>query len=179
MQDFMTVKEITDLLGVTRQTILNHIRKVYPGIIQHGKQTRLNKDQATEVIKNIKIEVSKELTVESKELTVKNDQANIISMFSEMQKQNHEFMKMMLTELKQIRTNQQPQQIEIKQDYYSILGYCRLNNIEIRFSDAISFGRTATKISKEDKKEIKKIPDERFGQVNSYSVDVLDKVFSL
>ena len=71
-------------------------------------------------------------------------------------------------------------QIEMKQDYFSILGYMNYKKInEARFSEMIIYGKEASKISRDMGLEIKKIPDERFGYVNSYHIRALEKVFEI
>ena len=71
------------------------------------------------------------------------------------------------------------EQIEFKQDYYSIKGYASKLGQQIAFSEAVSFGKEASRLSKEKCFEIRKVEDERFGFVNSYHVEILDEVFSL
>jgi len=45
----MTVKEIADALNVSEQTIRHHIRNVFPEIVENGKATLLNEEQATAI----------------------------------------------------------------------------------------------------------------------------------
>jgi Rha family phage regulatory protein len=73
----------------------------------------------------------------------------------------------------------QPKQIEIKQDYYTILGFCRLNNRQIAYSEAVQKGKLARKLSIEKDIEIKKVSDEKYGFVNSYKESILKETFSL
>jgi hypothetical protein len=83
--------------------------------------------------------------------------------------------------VRSILTEIQPaKQIEYKQDYYSVIGYANSIGItDIAFSDAIKLGRDAARESRITGIEIRKIPDERFGHVNSYHVDILKKVFQV
>jgi len=100
----------------------------------------------------------------------------IENMFIEFMKQQTETNKILLSLIQ----NNQPKQIEIKQDYYSLLGYMNLKNIdEARFSEMICYGKEASRISRSMGKEIRKIPDERFGTVNSYHVEVLKLLFEI
>jgi Rha family phage regulatory protein len=87
----------------------------------------------------------------------------------------------MVENLIQLTTNvlSQPKSIEIKQDYYTILAYCRLNNIQITFSEAIQKGKIASKLSKENNIEMRNVPDERYGYVHSYFSDILKQTFQL
>lgn len=176
----MTIKEIVEITGLSKQTILNKVKEKFPTKIIHGKTTRLNQDESISIVNELRVEVSKNLTVESKNLTVENNKTenNYVtkqdlidfgaSIVQEMFKQ---VLPLMQNNFKHL---------EIKQDYYSILGYMNFMNIdEARFSEMICYGKEASKISRELNKEIRKIPDERFGHVNSYHVDVLKKVFEV
>lgn len=70
-----------------------------------------------------------------------------------------------------------PRQIEFKQDYFTILGYSNKIGVQLAFSDALGIGRHAARLSREKNIEIRKADDERFGQVNSYHIDILKEVF--
>ncbi len=62
--------------------------------------------------------------------------------------------------------------------YWTITAWCRLNNLNLNIYEANARGREATKLSKEWGVPIGRVPDERFGSVNSYREDVLEEVFS-
>ena len=51
--NFMTVKEIADVLGVTERTIQNHVSKLFPEIVVHGEKTLLNELQVTAIKNNL------------------------------------------------------------------------------------------------------------------------------
>jgi predicted transcriptional regulator len=74
---------------------------------------------------------------------------------------------------------QHRQTLMIEQDYYTITGYENKIGQKIAFSEALVIGKTAGRISRETGKEIRKVDDERWGQVNSYHVDVLKEVFQI
>ena len=61
--------------------------------------------------------------------------------------------------------------------YWTITAWCRLNNLRIGLEEATKRGREAARVSTEWGIEICKVPDERFGHVNSYREDVLEEVF--
>jgi predicted transcriptional regulator len=73
----------------------------------------------------------------------------------------------------------QNKQIEFVQDYYTIKGYASKLGQQITFTEALNLGRIAGKLSREKNTEIRKVDDERFGLVNSYSVKVLEEVFQI
>lgn len=70
--------------------------------------------------------------------------------------------------------------IEAKQkttqnDYFTISGYCSLKGIKVTATMANAYGRKCSKFSKEFDYKIDKVLDPRFGQVNSYHLDVLSE----
>lgn len=70
-------------------------------------------------------------------------------------------------------------QLEYIQDYYSVIGYANKNRIAVAFSDALKYGKEEKRLSVEKNIEVRKIADERWGEVNSYHVDILKEVFAL
>ena len=74
----MTVKEVANALGVSKDTVLNCIKRTMPNLLQHGKTTYLNEAQVaciSKELKNNKV-VTDRLTVEVSS-TVKNTTTNI------------------------------------------------------------------------------------------------------
>ena len=69
-----------------------------------------------------------------------------------------------------------------KTGYYSILAYARIMGVSVTKSKAQILGKQATKISKQKNISIGRVPDERWGSVNTYHEDILkdlyDKFFS-
>jgi len=163
----MTVKELSNLFNVSDETIKNAIRELYPDFMQKGKKTNLDKEKCIALGEIIRkkgyIQPTNNLPEPTNNLYVTKDELKI-------------FAKELIKELLPIL--QQSKQLEIKQDYFSVLGYMALKNIaEARFSEMICFGKEAAKISREMNLPIRKIPDERFGQVNSYHISVLERIF--
>lgn len=73
-------------------------------------------------------------------------------------------------------------QIEAKistrnEDYFTVAGYASIRGIKVDISKARMFGRMASKLSKEYDYPIGKTQDPRFGEVNTYHVDILKEVF--
>jgi prophage antirepressor-like protein len=62
--------------------------------------------------------------------------------------------------------------------YWTITAWCKLNTLSLSLEQAMSYGREATKTSRQWGVDISKVHDERFGVVNSYREDVLEEVFS-
>ncbi|WPL22964.1 Rha family transcriptional regulator [Thiorhodovibrio frisius] len=63
--------------------------------------------------------------------------------------------------------------------YRTITAYMKQNGIRLPISESRQRGIAAAKLARERGERIGNIPDERFGSVNSYPIDVLDEVFSL
>ncbi len=166
----MTIKEISELTGLSDDTVRNKIKDLYPNIIKNGKKTYLKKEETINVVAELRKKGFIQPT-ENLEVAPKNSEVDRLDRLESLVEKLIEIIPKMI--------NNNVKQIEIRQDYYSILGYCRMKNIELSFSDAIHYGKEATRISKEKNIDIRKISDERFGFVNSYSVNVLDKVFEL
>ena len=89
--------------------------------------------------------------------------------------------------IKQLAHQQEEQDGQIKEltakvktipdEYYSIAGYANLRGFKVDISKAGLLGRKATKLSKEYDIDVGKVYDPRFGQVNTYHLDVLSEVF--
>jgi hypothetical protein len=74
---------------------------------------------------------------------------------------------------------QQKQPLMIEQDYYSITAFCNIKRITIPFSITMKYGKMAAKLSDAKNIEVRKIPDERWGTVNSYHISILNDIFKI
>lgn len=63
-------------------------------------------------------------------------------------------------------------------DYYTITGYAKLNNLTVDKNMARKLGKNATKLSRKKSYPISDIHDERYGTVHTYHIDILQEVFS-
>lgn len=74
----MTVKEVANTLGVSKDTILNCIKRTMPNLLQHGKTTYLTEKEVATISKELKNNkvVTDRLAVEVSS-TVKNTTTNI------------------------------------------------------------------------------------------------------
>lgn len=52
-QATMTIKELADSFGVSKEAILKHVRELYPDEVEHGKATELDIYQVTEIKKRM------------------------------------------------------------------------------------------------------------------------------
>jgi hemoglobin-like flavoprotein len=63
-------------------------------------------------------------------------------------------------------------------DYSTVVGFCNRHSIKINQEEAKARGLHATHVSRDLGMTIIKVPDERYGKVNSYHVSALEKVFA-
>ncbi len=63
--------------------------------------------------------------------------------------------------------------------YFTITAWCKINNSTISLDEAMAKGRRAAKLSNDWGVDIGRVPDERFGVVNSYREDVLEEIFGM
>ncbi len=173
LENKMTVKELSTLFNVSVDTVQNVIKELYPNKMQKGKKTNLIKEECIYIGEKIRkkgyIELPKNTeSLPNNSYVTKDDLKD--------------FGKSLVQEIfKQIiPIIQNKNQIELKQDYFSLLGYMKYKGIdEARFSEMICYGKEASRISREMNKDIRKVPDERFGTVNSYHILVLEKLFEI
>jgi hypothetical protein len=78
-----------------------------------------------------------------------------------------------------VQTVSRPALPDIVQDYFTIKGYAGKLGQSVTYSEAVALGREARRISLAHGVAIRKADDERFGVVNSYSVDILRQVFEV
>ena len=62
-------------------------------------------------------------------------------------------------------------------DYYAVSGFARLNKIPVDMKLAISIGKMARSLCVTNGYSIGRVPDAKYGQVNTYPKDVLSVVF--
>lgn len=169
----MTLRELALVAGVSVETVRTKGKELYPDKFAKGKRTSFNRLEATNVMAELRKKgfvqhtENREVHTENLDVVTRQDLALFgASIVSEMMKQ---FLPLI--------QNRQPLMIE--QDYYSITGYANKIGQKVAFSEALVIGKTAGRLSRENGKEIRKVDDERWGQVNSYHIDVLKEVFQL
>jgi hypothetical protein len=167
----MTTKELSEFFNVSVKTIQRKAEKLKIEM-KKGQTKYWTKEEVSILSQSFK----EDLDTSSVEVTKSVDL--IRQILEPILKQQNDFNIKLLNEIKEIKN--QPKQIELKQDYFSLLGYMKYKGIdEARFSEMIVYGKEASKISRELGLEIRKIPDERFGQVNSYHISVLVRLFEI
>lgn len=169
----MTTKEIAAVARVSSRTVTRTAKENGIGVVKPGVETIFTELEAVQLMAELRkkgfVEPRQNVPAprQNDELITRNDLAAFGSaIVSEMMKQ---FLPLI--------QNRQP--VMIEQDYYAINGYANKIGQRIGFSDALAIGRLAGKLSRERGFEIRKVDDERYGQVNSYHVDILKEVFTV
>ena len=70
-------------------------------------------------------------------------------------------------------------QATIDEKHYSVLGYARLMGKALPGSEALARGRIASQLSRDQNYKTGKLHDGRFGEVNSYHLDILQQAFAV
>jgi hypothetical protein len=172
----MTTREIADAAGVSGETVRRAAKNLFPDKIENGKTSRFSKEEAICIMRDIRllnfVEVAKDMTSTNMEVSSKNVEVSRIDRLESMVE------KLLGAVAVIVQANAMPKQIAFEQDYMSIQAYATTHNIKLAFSEALAIGKNAAKLSREKGVEIRKVTDERFGFVGSYSVDILKEVFT-
>ncbi|TQV77552.1 Rha family transcriptional regulator [Aliikangiella marina] len=73
----------------------------------------------------------------------------------------------------QVQINDRMSQVNLLSDYQSIRAFTSKRGIKLDWKGSVAMARKAMQLCKEKGRDVVKIPDERFGQINSYPVEVL------
>jgi hypothetical protein len=170
----MTTKDIAAVARVSARTVTRTAKENGIGVIKPGVETVFTELESVQLMAELRkkgfVEPRQNVQQprQNDELVTKSDLVAFGSaIVSEMMKQ---FIPLIQSQTKQI---------DFKQDYFSIKGYASKLGQQIAFSEALSLGRIASKISRERMIEIRKIEDEAFGSVNSYHISVLEEIFQI
>lgn len=168
----MTTRQIAEAAGVSVETVTRKIRELCPEEVKNGKPTNLPQPKALRVMSELRKTgfvapiQNDEVPRQNGEVITRSDLAEFgRALVGEMMKQ---FLPLIQT---------RPALPDIVQDYFTIKGYANKVGVQVTYSEAITIGRAAVKLSRELGKEVRKADDERFGQVNSYHASVLKEVF--
>ena len=166
----MTIKDLAEVAGISQETVRVKGKELFPERFINGVKTVFTKEQSVKIMSELRTKgsiIPTEKLAENKELVTRSDLATFgAAIVSEMMKQ---FMPLI--------QNRQP--IMIEQDYFSVNGYANKMGHKLGFSEALIIGKSAGRLSREKGYEIRKVDDERWGQVNSYHVDILKEVFEV
>lgn len=179
----MTIKEIANLTGKTKRTIElwckscennSHVCEKITQAKSIKKPADFTLEETIAIIRAGGKETLADLLAENAK---NNSNTNYVTK-NDLKEFGETIVKEIFKQLTPFITNIQNPQIEY-QNYYSILGYANKKSITLSFSDKCDLGKLCTKLSKENGIEYKKIYDERYGQVGSYHINILEEAFSI
>lgn len=174
----MTVAQIAEVAGMTGQNVRKIAKEIGVGTFIPGKATMFNEDESIKLMNVLRKRgfIQPQQFIEEPQQNI----AQLGAMVANLCMAVNEQMKMMTAQQNQISAIiSQPKQIDFIQDYFTIKGYSNKIGQQLTFSEALSIGRAAGKLSREKGIEIRKAEDERFGNVNSYHIDILKEVFTI
>lgn len=163
----MTTKELSQVAGVSERTIRRIAENEVGVVYEKGKKAIYTEKEAIEIMRLARKKGFIQPRQNADVVTRADLAAFGTAIVSEMMKQ---FLPII---------QGQQKQIEFIQDYYSIKGYASKLGQQIHFSDALTLGRLAGKLSRERGIEIRKVDDESYGRVNSYNIEILKEVFQI
>lgn len=171
----MTIKELSEVAGVSESTVRRTAKDIFPLSFKNGVKTHFDEQCSIEIMREVK--KKNMVAMQNEKVAMQNEKVDyeIIGKMIGMA-----VSAAMMPVVKQLQNISNPVlQIEQpKQDYYSLVAYCSLNKIKISTSELKKMGMDLRKMSVLSGKELHKIPDERYGQVNSYPIELLNEYFS-
>ena len=193
----MTIRQIADAAGCHIDTVRKVARPLFPGVKSNGRGLAIeyNKEQCISIMEklpkrnnvDVKNEVNANIVnpLKKQVAPLDNSSSVMLQMFQGMmeqnriqQEQNQLFMKSVLLEIKNI-SNPKLQIEQPRQDYYSLTAYCNLKSIKVSHSEAIMHGKALKRSCDDHHQELRQIPDERWGKVNSYPIEILEEYFTV
>lgn len=123
-------------------------------LLKTGKSELPNYRPAVEIIKSIRL-IADQLEYHEKEITEIREDIDL---------------------MKEHFSDLEAKIISIDENYYSISGYCSLRNISCPLDKARQWGYNATKESNNSNTPIGKAYDAKYGEINTYHIDILKKI---
>jgi predicted transcriptional regulator len=178
----MTVKELAEVAGVDPSSVRRVVKRL--GInIQNGVAARFDAAQSAAIISGLRIKGSRHIAPRQNEkLPRQNEkvQPEIMKAFSDAL-QTMSKMAEACTEANAM-TRRALEMIEARPalpapeaTYATIAGYCKRHGIHADRETAARYGKIATALSAELGFQVRKISDERWGEVNAYHMKVLSQ----
>ena len=203
MADNMTIKQIAELAGVDRTTVVRWIGRMDRALCTEigakcteadktKKPARFTLDETLEIIRAGGRSTLADLLAQNAgagtvlEAPAVLDVGEIIK--STIQELMPSMTVMMVAAIKQIQAPAAsiPRQARLPLpaespdgEYYTIKGYGNRRGLRVTKSVAISLGRDASRLSRLKNIEIRKIKDLEWGQVNAYHVSILQDIFTI
>lgn len=177
MSDTMTVRQLAEVAGVNPRTIRRAVKDRLGIEMTRGVETKLDAEQSLLVISALKIKGDRQVKVgQNVQVKGQNVQPDIVKAFTEALQVMNKMADACLAMAAKVQST--PVIAPPEQEYSTISGYCRRNGIRVDLETAKRFGKIATAISQERGYPIRKLSDERWGEVNAYHVSVLSQAVS-
>jgi hypothetical protein len=150
----MTTKEIAEITGLSRDTILNKIKEKFPLKIQNGKTTRLNQEESILIVNELKVDVSRNIRP-SNFSEVPSNFSEVIELFKTSIINQNKIIDLFDKRLSMIESSQ-PKQIESNKQKISVRDYINKNKITSFNINGfvIQVGKQLTRLSKELHRDI-------------------------
>lgn len=157
----MTVKEISDFFEVSAETVRSAVKRTRPDLLRNGIKTELSRDEVLTILPLIKIPADRTLRpTKILELT---------SNYLELAKPENSI----LSELQEIRALLTQKE---KIDFFTVAGWCKLQDIQTDRAWLNQFGRDCRKLSDAQGFEVRRSEHEIYGFVNLYHRVILSQV---
>lgn len=173
----MTVKELAEVAGCNEKTVRKIGRELFPLEFRNGVRTVFAKSQCFDIMSKL----PKKNLVQMSEQPSQNVKALEKIDYEAIGKMIGMAVSAALTPVVDRLDKMSNPLLMIeqpKQDYFSLIGYCSLHKIKPVNSELKKMGMDLRKMALESRKTLHKVPDERYGQVNSYPVEILEEYFS-
>ena len=186
----MTIKELASFTGKTEKTVQRWVAKNNSKMTLSNDKITLVKGQETNLTINQVEAVLRAGSMSKDAVTILMNNAREKTTVIPMNNVDYEIIGKMIgmavaaamtPVVKQLENISKPQvQLSApKEDYFSLLAYCSLHSIKTNRSELAMHGRELRKMALAKDLELKKIPDERWGTVNSYPTEVLEEYFTV
>lgn len=172
-EKMMNVRAVAEAMGVSKDSVKNCIRRLFPNKMENGKETLLNEMEVACISKELKTNtyVNSQLTYEAGS-QVKNTEtyAEIMANLVEAEKKAMAFIQQENERLA-LEKEQLKIQLDESKKWYSVKRMEKLNP-EMSFS-----WQLLKKKSEELGISPKKVFDENYGEVNAYHKDVWENIY--
>lgn len=167
----MTVKELAVVAGVSIATLRRTAKNLFPDSMRIGKTAVFSKDQCFDIMQKVRKKNLVHQPMQNAQVPMQNAEVISQAVVAAMQA-------VMMPMMEKMMTVQKALPAPMKEDCYSLVGYCKVNGITVNRSELAMHGSKLKKIANQKDIKISKIPDVRWGFVNSYPVEILDEYFA-
>lgn len=168
--NYMTVRQVAQALGVSRDTVKGSIRRLFPNLMQVGKTTRLTEAQIACISKELKnndFMLSHITDEESSSVINATTEMEVLANVQQAMNQLNMLYQQKLQEARQL-------QIELDRDKE----WFTVKRVMIETGKEYPW-RPLKQYSEANGYDIKKAFDKNYGEVNAYHIEVWNKVYGV